>query len=36
MNIIAIQLVLVGTKPGPVVSCKILTVVVALLFMRAC
>ena len=29
MNIIAIQLVLVGTKSGLVVMCKILTVVVA-------
>ena len=28
MNIIAIRLVLIGTKPGLVVMCKILTVVV--------
>ena len=32
MNIIAIQLALVGTKPGLVVMCKILMVVVAFLF----
>ena len=37
MNIIAIQLVLVGTKSGLVVRCKILTVVVAFyLHMCAC
>ena len=35
MNIIAIRLVLEGTKPGIVVMCKILTVVVVFLFMRA-
>ena len=35
MNIIAIWLVLVGTKSGLVVMCKILTVVVTFLFMRA-
>ena len=34
MNIIAIRLVLVGTIPGLVVMCKILTVVVAFLFMH--
>ena len=34
MNIIAIRLVLVGTKPGLIVTCKILTVVVTFLFMR--
>ena len=34
MNIIAIQLVLVGTKPGFVVMCKILTAVVTFLFMQ--
>ena len=34
MNIIAIWLVIVGTKSGLVVMCKILTVVVAFLFMR--
>ena len=33
MNIIATQLVLVGTKSGPVVMCKILMVIVAFLFM---
>ena len=37
MNIIiAIQVVLVDTKSGLVVMCKILTVVVAFLFMHAC
>ena len=35
MNIIAIRLVLVGTKPGLIVMCKILTVVIAVLFMLA-
>ena len=32
MNIIAIWLVMVGTKSGPIVMCKILTVVVAFLY----
>ena len=35
MNIIAIQLVLGGTKPGLVVMCKLLTVDVEFLFMHA-
>ena len=34
MNIIAIQLVLVGIKSGLVVMCKILMVVVTFLFMH--
>ena len=34
MNIMAIRLVLVGTKSGLVVMCKIHTVVVTFLFMR--
>ena len=35
MNNIALRLILVGTKSGLVVMCKILTVVVTFLFMHA-
>ena len=34
MNIIAIWLILVGTKSGLIVMCKILMVVITFLFMR--